>query len=75
MNTKNDVKPLAFDEDTFDLAAHKKAANELTKGKSQVKRIRRQVVIGKVLLAIAAIIIFFLIYRMVASTNFLMDIF
>jgi len=70
MNTENHVKSLAFDEDTFDLAEHKKAADAVTKKKSRFKRIRRQVVIGKVILAIVAVIIFFLIYYLAVNTSF-----
>ena len=70
MNTESNVKPIGFDEDTFDLSAHKKAADAVTKRKSRFKRIRRQVVVGKVILAIIAVLIFFLIYYLAVSTNF-----
>ena len=69
MNKENDVKPIGFDEDAFDLTAHKKAADAVTKRKHRVKHIRRQVVIGKIMLAIAAIVIFFLIYSVAVNTN------
>ena len=71
MNRENDVKPIGFDEDAFDLEAHKKAADAVTKRKTRVKHIRRQVAIGKIMLAIAAIAIFFLIYSMAVNTNLL----
>jgi len=71
MKTDNEVKPLAFEEDNFDLTAHKKAADAVTREKSRIKRIHRHVAIGKILMAITAIIIFFLIYYIVVSTDFI----
>jgi|GEM_PF-1983101 len=71
MDGKSNVKPIAFAEDNFDLTAHKKAADAVTREKSRVKRIHRHVAIGKVLMAIAAIVIFFLIYYIVVSTDFI----
>ena len=69
MDTENNVRALSFDEDTFDLSAHKKAAEAKTQKKSKFKRIHRQVIVGKAILAIVAILIFFLIYYLAVSTN------
>ena len=71
MNTKPNVKPLGFDEDNFDLAAHKKAADTVIREKSRIKRIHRHVAIGKILMAVAAVVIFFLVYYIIATTNFI----
>jgi len=68
MNTES-TKPVIYEEDTFDLTAHKKAADAATREKNRVKRIRRQVKIGKVFMAIAALAIFVLIYYVAVVTG------
>ena len=56
-----EITPIGFEEDSFDLAAHKKAADAVTREKSRVKRVHRQVIVGKVMLALATVVIFYLI--------------
>jgi len=67
--TKTNRKVMSFDEDSFDLNAHKKAADTVTREKARVKRVRRQVVVGKVVLAIVAFFVFILIFIIVAATG------
>jgi len=50
-------KVMSFDEDTFDLSEHKKAADAVTREKARVKRVRRQLKVGKVILAVIAVIV------------------
>ena len=50
-----------FEEDFFDLAEHKKAADTIIKSKAREERVRRQVKYGKFILAIVMILIFFLL--------------
>ena len=61
---EKEIKLPSFDEDSFDLSAHKKAADTVTREKAREKRSRRQVVLGKVLIAVLAFGIFFLLYYM-----------
>ena len=56
------VKTLRFDEDGFDLSEHKKAADASTKQKARVKRVRRQIKYGKIILAILTIVLFFVLF-------------
>jgi hypothetical protein len=58
---------MRFDEDSFDLHAHKKAATAVTQEKARVKRVRRQVKYGKIMLAIVTIIIFFILFFVAAE--------
>jgi len=57
-----------FDEDTFDLEAHKKTADALIRKKSRIKRARRIIAFGKVVLTILAFAIAILSYYLI--TNF-----
>ena len=56
-----------FDEDSFDLIAHKKAATSHTQAKAHVKRIRLKVTVGRIIVTIAAFAVCALLYFM-AST-------
>ena len=70
MNTdSNTTRPIMFEEDSFDLAAHKKAADSITREKNRVSRIKRQVKIGKFFMAVAALIIFVVIYYIAVVTG------
>jgi hypothetical protein len=53
---------MRFDEDKFDLTEHRKAASADKREKDRLKRVRRQVKIGKISLAIVSIIIFFALF-------------
>jgi len=71
MNTKPTV---SFDEDKFDLAKHKEAAEAIVKEKARTNRIRKQVRRGKIILAIATIAIFFALFYIAAQIG-LMQVF
>lgn len=71
IETNEAIKSIRFEEDTFDLAEHKKAADAVTREKNRVNKIRRQVVVGKVIMAFAAFAIFFLIYYVLVATDIL----
>jgi len=60
-------KVMSFAEDNFDLTAHKKAADNVTKEKARIKRVRRQVAVGKAIIAVSAFVIFLLLF-IIAST-------
>jgi len=62
----NQTKVLRFDEDTFDLQAHKKAADTLKREKARIKRIRRNIMLGKTVLAVAALSVSVLLYYLVS---------
>jgi hypothetical protein len=67
----NNANTVAFEEDQFDLAAHKKAADSVAREKSRVKRIRRQIFVGKIFVAIAMLVIFLLIAWVLMTPNIL----
>ena len=54
----------AFDEDDFDLSEYKKAANTVTQAKAHVKRARRKVALGKIIIMVAAIAVCGLLWFM-----------
>jgi|GEM_PF-4657576 len=58
-----DFKPdaLNFSEDEFDLVSHQTSANQMTRQKARVKKIHRQIAVGKVFIAIVAIAMLLLI--------------
>jgi hypothetical protein len=58
---------IRFDEDSFDLAEHKRAADAIIREKARVKRVRRQVKTGKIILAVVTIIIFFILFFIAAE--------
>lgn len=62
--------PIKFDEDSFDLDEHKKAVDAIVQEKARNKRIRRNIKIGKILLAITAPIIAVLLYYTVSLIVF-----
>jgi len=66
--TNNETQAIKFDEDTFDLTEHRKAADTVCREKARVRRIRRQLALGKIFLAIAAFAIFLLLYYIAANT-------
>jgi len=67
--TKPTTKVMSFDEDKFDLDEHKKAADAVAREKARIKRVRRQVAVGKVLMTIAAFLIFMLLIIIAVTTG------
>ena len=65
--TKNETGLMNFDEDSFDLTAHRKAADAVARKKNRIKRTRRQVTVGKTMLALVAFIVFFLLFFVVVE--------
>jgi len=61
-------KITSFDEDNFDLYEHRKAANAVAREQSRLKSIRRQIFVGKVILAIVALSISVLLYYLITVT-------
>ena len=59
---KRHTSAISFGEDTFDLEAHKKEAAAFSRKKAREKRVRRQVLIGKIMLGVATVIIFFMLF-------------
>ena len=64
------INAISFIEDDFDLAffelqANKKTAHSKTREKARIKRVRLQLIFGRIVLAIAAFLIFFLIYYVI----------
>ena len=51
------MTPIRFDEDSYDIDEHRRKAEAVVEKKSRIKRIRRNIGFGKVLMAIAALII------------------
>jgi len=62
------TKIVSFEEDNFDLNSYRKAANAVVRDSSRLKSIRRQIFVGKVILAIVAISIAVLIYYLITVT-------
>ncbi|MCL2356180.1 MAG: hypothetical protein FWC70_03325 [Defluviitaleaceae bacterium] len=62
---------MRFDEDGFDLNEHKKAADTVKREKARVERVRRQVKVGKVMLAIVTVIIFFILFYVAAELGWM----
>ena len=60
MDNKN--KTLDFNEDSFDISAHKRAAMALSRKKADAKRTKRNISFGKVLLTIVALVAFILLF-------------
>ncbi|MCL2456023.1 MAG: hypothetical protein FWD19_00565 [Defluviitaleaceae bacterium] len=58
---------MRFDEDSFDLSEHKRAADAVTREKARAKRVRRQVKTGKIILAVVTVIIFFILFFVAAE--------
>ena len=58
----NNKKTVIFTEDTFDLEAYKEATNAKIREKARIKRIRRNITLGKIMLTISAFSISILIY-------------
>jgi hypothetical protein len=65
------VNTMRFDEDSFDLSEHKKAADAVTREKARVKRIRRQVRLGKIVIVVVTIIIFFALFLLAAELGWM----
>ena len=68
-NNLHDVNPIKtknFDEDDFDLAEHKKAANTVAQTKAHAKSVRRKVAVGRIIIMIAAIAVCGLLWFMVS---------
>jgi hypothetical protein len=53
---------IRFDEDSFDLLAHQKKADTARRERARIKRIRRQIKLGKILIAIAAVSVSVVLY-------------
>ena len=60
------MNPLNFEEDSFDLDEHKRAADMLVQDKIRLKSVCRKIKVGKVLLGIAALIIAVALYYVLA---------
>ena len=56
-----------FDEDDFDLIEHKKEATSLTKAKARIKRDRRKLSVGRVIIWISAFALCALLYIMASA--------
>ena len=59
-----DIHFPTFNEDSFDLEEHKRAADNATRVKTRRARLRRHVVLGKAIITVVAFAIFFLLYYM-----------
>ena len=66
----DDNKVLSFKEDDFDLLKLKKSVDTLTREKARIKRINRQVALGKVILFIVAFLVFFILLIVLFSLGF-----
>jgi len=62
------TKVTSFDEDNFDLYEYRKATNTVARDQSRIKSIRRQIFIGKVILAIVALSVSVLLYYLITVT-------
>ena len=51
------MTPLRFDEDSYDPNEHRKQAEAVVAKKTHIKRVRRNIGIGKILMAVAALVI------------------
>jgi len=60
----NNLNMPTFEEDNFDLIEHKNAATASTQAKARVKRDRRKVSVGRIVVMILAFIICALLYLM-----------
>jgi len=60
------ISPQTFDEDSFDLQEHKKAANTVTQAKAYAKSVRRKVAVGRFIIMVAAIAVCGFIWFMVS---------
>ena len=65
MNNKQN--PLDFNEDTFDISAHKKAAMETSQKKARLERAKRNISLGKGILTIAALVVFILLFYVIMN--------
>ncbi|MCL1788702.1 MAG: hypothetical protein FWG38_12010 [Defluviitaleaceae bacterium] len=59
-------KVLSFEEDTFDLESHKNAAHAQQRKKYRIKRSRRKITVGKIILALAALAISIALYYLLS---------
>ena len=58
----NKSKVLSFEEDTFDLESQQNAADAQKRKKARIKRSRRRITVGKVLLALGALVVSVALY-------------
>ena len=58
----NEKKSLDFNEDSFDIMAHRKAAMEASRKKADVMRAKRNISFGKGILTIVALVVFILLF-------------
>ena len=63
----NNKNPLEFQEDSFDLGSHKKAAVELSRKKTKEKRAKKRISFGKAVLTIAALVVFIVLFFVVVN--------
>jgi len=56
-----------FDEDNFDLIEHKNAATATTQAKARVKRDRRKVSVGRIVVMLIAFVVCALLYIMASQ--------
>ena len=56
-----------FDEDEFDLIEHKNAATASTQAKARVRRDRRKISVGRIVVMLAAFAVCALLYLMLAD--------
>jgi len=66
MDLKNNRMPElpTFEEDNFDLAAHKNAAAATTQTKAKIKRDRRKISVGRIIVMLIAFVVCALLYVM-----------
>jgi len=57
----------SFNEDDFDLIAHKNAATTVAQAKAREKRDRRKVSVGRVVIMLAAFVLCALLWFMISS--------
>jgi hypothetical protein len=62
----NKSKVLSFEEDTFDLESQQNAAGAQKRKKARIKRSRRRITVGKIVLALAALAISIALYYLVS---------
>ena len=60
---KKELVLVSFNEDNFEIDSYKKTAN--TRTHSRVKRARRQVIFGKIMLAVVSLAVVFLLYYVI----------
>ena len=62
----NKSKVLSFEEDTFDLESQQNAADAQKRKKARIKRSRRKITLGKIILTLAALAISIALYYFIS---------